>query len=125
VQLQRADHLGIKISDEMLNSALTDVAGRNKMKFSDLPAALEQQGIDYRQYREEMRKEMTLSMLRQRDVYQRIYVSPREIEQCAAKIEGHAERQRRVRARAHPRLDPGVRDTGTDRRAHLEGTGHL
>ena len=66
VQLQRADRLGIKISDEMLNSALTDVAGRNKMKFSDLPAALEQQGVDYRQYREEMRKEMTLSMLRQR-----------------------------------------------------------
>jgi len=88
VQLQRADHLGIKISDEMLNSALTDVAGRNKMKFSDLPAALEQQGIDYRQYREEMRREMTLSMLRQRDVYQRIYVSPREIEQCAAKSKG-------------------------------------
>jgi peptidyl-prolyl cis-trans isomerase SurA len=85
VQLQRADRLGIKISDEMLNSALTDVAGRNKMKFSDLPAALEQQGVDYRQYREEMRKEMTLSMLRQRDVYQRIYVSPREIEQCATK----------------------------------------
>ena len=88
VQLQRADHLGIKISDEMLNSALTDVAGRNKMKFSDLPAALEQQGVDYRQYREEMRREMTLSMLRQRDVYQRIYVSPREIEQCAAKTKG-------------------------------------
>ena len=88
VQLQRADRLGIKISDEMLNSALTDVAGRNKMKFSDLPAALEQQGVDYRQYREEMRKEMTLSMLRQRDVYQRIYVSPREIEQCATKSKG-------------------------------------
>jgi peptidyl-prolyl cis-trans isomerase SurA len=85
VQVQRADRLGIKITDEMLNSALSDVASRNNMKFSDLPAALEQQGIDYRAYREEMRKEMTLSMLRQRDVYQRIYVSPREIEQCAAK----------------------------------------
>jgi peptidyl-prolyl cis-trans isomerase SurA len=85
VQLQRADRLGITVSDEMLNSALTDVASRNNMKFSDLPATLEQQGVDYRQYRDEMRKEMTLSMLRQRDVYQRIYVSPREIEQCAAK----------------------------------------
>jgi peptidyl-prolyl cis-trans isomerase SurA len=85
VQMQRADRLGIKISDEMLNSALTDVAKRNNLKFSDLPTALEAQGVDYRAYRDEMRKEMTLSMLRQRDVYQRIYVSPREIEQCAAK----------------------------------------
>ena len=85
LQAQRADRLGIKVTDEMLNSALTDVASRNNIKFSDLPAALEQQGVDYRGYRDEMRKEMTLSMLRQRDVYQRIYVSPREIEQCAAK----------------------------------------
>jgi peptidyl-prolyl cis-trans isomerase SurA len=88
VQMQRADRLGIKVSDEMLNAALTDVANRNNMKFSDLPAALEQQGVDYRAYRDEIRKEMTLSMLRQRDVYQRIYVSPREIEQCAAKSKG-------------------------------------
>jgi len=85
LQMQRADRLGIKVTDEMLNSALTDVAARNNIKFSDMPAALEQQGVDYRNYREEMRKEMTLSMLRQRDVYGRIYVSPREIEQCAAK----------------------------------------
>src|SRR5262245_9248823 len=86
LQMQRADRLGIKVTDELLNSALTDVAARNNIKFSDLPAALEQQGVDYRRYRDEMRKEMTLSMLRQRDVYSRIYVSPREIEQCAVKM---------------------------------------
>jgi peptidyl-prolyl cis-trans isomerase SurA len=85
VQLQRADRLGLKVSDEMLNQALTDVAQRNKIKFSDLPAALEQQGIDYRSYRDDVRKEMTLQMLRQRDVISRVYVSPREVEQCIAK----------------------------------------
>lgn len=85
VQLQRADRLGIKVSDEMLNQALTDVAARNKIKFSDLPAALEQQGVDYRSYRDDVRKEMTLQVLRQRDVISRVYVSPREVEQCIAK----------------------------------------
>jgi peptidyl-prolyl cis-trans isomerase SurA len=85
VQMQRADRLGIKVSDEMVNSALTEVAQRNKIKFSDLPATLEQQGIDYRAYRDEVRKEMTLSLLRQRDVLSRVYVSPREIDQCIAK----------------------------------------
>lgn len=83
--MQRADHLGIQITDEMLNQALTDVAQRNNIKFSELPAALESQGVDYRSYREEMRKEMTLQMVRQRDVYGRIYVSPRELDQCVAK----------------------------------------
>jgi peptidyl-prolyl cis-trans isomerase SurA len=85
IQMQRADRLGIKVSDEMLNQTLTDVAGRNKLSFSDLPAALESQGVDYRSYREEVRREMTLNLLRQRDVYARIYVSPREIEQCVTR----------------------------------------
>jgi peptidyl-prolyl cis-trans isomerase SurA len=85
VQMQRADRLGLKVSDEMVNQALAEVATRNKIQFSDLPAALEAQGVDYRSYREEVRREMTLNALRQRDVYSRIYVSPREVEQCFAK----------------------------------------
>jgi peptidyl-prolyl cis-trans isomerase SurA len=85
VQMQRADRLGLKVSDEAVNQALADVATRNKIQFSDMPAALEAQGIDYRAYREEVRREMTLNGLRQRDVYSRIYVSPREVEQCYAK----------------------------------------
>jgi peptidyl-prolyl cis-trans isomerase SurA len=88
LQLQRADRLGIQVTDEMLNTALTDVAERNNIKFSDLPAALEQQGVDYRNYRDEMRKEMLLTALRQRDVYSRIYVSPRELDQCVTKRKG-------------------------------------
>lgn len=85
IQMQRAQRLGLQVSDEMLNQTLTEVAGRNNIKFSDLPAALEAQGIDYRSYREEVRREMILGQLRQRDVYARIYVSPREVEQCVAK----------------------------------------
>ena len=85
VQMQRADRLGIKISDEMVNQALTEVAQRNKINFSDLPAVLEKQGVDYRSYRDDIRKEMTLQMLRQRDVLSRVYVSPREVDQCIAK----------------------------------------
>jgi peptidyl-prolyl cis-trans isomerase SurA len=83
--VQRAERLGIQITDEVLNTALTDVAQRNNIQFSDLPAALEQQGVDYRSYRDEMRREMTMTALRQRDVYSRIFVSPREVDQCVAK----------------------------------------
>jgi peptidyl-prolyl cis-trans isomerase SurA len=85
LQMQRAERLGLKVSDEMINNALTDVARRNNIKFSDLPAALESQGINYRDYRDEVRRDMVLQGLRQRDVIARVYVSPREVDQCIAK----------------------------------------
>ncbi|HEX8757511.1 MAG TPA: peptidylprolyl isomerase, partial [Steroidobacteraceae bacterium] len=73
------------ISDDQLNSALADVAKRNNIAFSDLPTVLSQQGIDYASYREQMRQQLTIGLLRQRDVLQRIAVTPREIDQFLAK----------------------------------------
>jgi peptidyl-prolyl cis-trans isomerase SurA len=81
IQLQRAQHDGIKVTDETLNAALSDVARRNNLSLSQLPQALAAQGLDYGAYREDLRKEITLSMLRQRDVLDRIVVTPKEIDQ--------------------------------------------
>ena len=85
IQAQRASRAGLKVSDEALNSALTEVAQRNNIPLSQLPKALAQQGIDYASYREEMRRELTLGLLRQRDVLQRISITPREIDQFLTK----------------------------------------
>jgi peptidyl-prolyl cis-trans isomerase SurA len=85
IEVQRANHAGVKVSDEMLNSALQDVARRNNLTLTQLPDALKQQGVDYAEYRDEIRKEMMLQMLRQRDVLQHISVTPREIDQFLEK----------------------------------------
>ncbi len=90
IQVQRATRIGVQVSDEMLNEALRDVAKRNNIPFEEMPNALERQGIDYASYREEMRREIMLTMLRQRDVYPRIYVSPRELDQALDRAEGQA-----------------------------------
>lgn len=82
IQIQRAAKLGIQVSDDMLNTALDNVARTNNINFADLPRTLEQQGIDYRAYRDEIRRQMTLQLLRQRDVIGRINISPREMEQA-------------------------------------------
>jgi peptidyl-prolyl cis-trans isomerase SurA len=82
IQIQRAGKLGVQVPDEMLNEALRDVAKRNSIPFEQMPTVLASQGVDYATYREEMRREITMSMLRQRDVVPRIYVSPRELEQA-------------------------------------------
>ncbi len=85
IQMQRAKHVGLTISDEQLNSALQEIAARNKIPFDQLPTALAAQGIDYKQYRESMRKELTLNTLRQRDVISHINVTPRELDQYLAR----------------------------------------
>ena len=82
IQIQRAQHLGVQVSDEMLNEALRDVAKRNSMPFEQMPDALASQGLDYASYRDDLRREISISMLRQRDVFPRIYVSPRELDQA-------------------------------------------
>lgn len=82
IQLQRAERMGIRISDEMLNQALTNVAGQAGQTINELPALLAEQGIDYNRYRRDMREQMALQQLRQIDVVGRIQVSPREIQQC-------------------------------------------
>jgi peptidyl-prolyl cis-trans isomerase SurA len=81
IEAQRAKRLGLTISDEQLNGALQEIAARNKIAFDQLPTTLQSQGIDYKQYRESMRKELTLSELRQRDVIAHIIVTPHELDQ--------------------------------------------
>ena len=81
IQMQRANRAGVKVPDETVNAALQDVAKRNGLTLSQLPDALVKQGEDYAAYREDLRKEITLSLLRQRDVLQHISVTPREIDQ--------------------------------------------
>jgi peptidyl-prolyl cis-trans isomerase SurA len=85
IQVQRANHAGVKVADETVNAALQDVAKRNGLTLSQLPQALASQGEDYAAYREDLRKEITLSMLRQRDVLAHISVTPREIDQFLEK----------------------------------------
>ena len=89
IELEQAKHDGIAISDDQLNAALAEVAKRNNIPFADLPTVLSQQGIDYASYRNEMRQQLTIGLLRQRDVLQRIVVTPREIDQFLAKQAKH------------------------------------
>jgi len=90
IQMQRADRIGIQISDQMLNQAIAQIAESNNMRFEDLPAILAQDGIDYAEYRRDMRKQMTLEQLKRIDVVNRISVSPREVEACIADLEDNA-----------------------------------
>ena len=90
LQLQRAEKVGIQVSDETLNQALATIAQRNSIPLSDLPAMLAQEGVDYATYRRDLRRQITIDQLRQRDVLQRINVSPKEVDAYLALQEGKA-----------------------------------
>jgi peptidyl-prolyl cis-trans isomerase SurA len=85
IEAQHAKRVGLTVSDEQLNGALQEIATRNKIPFDQLPTALAAQGVDYKSYRESMRRELTLNTLRQRDVIAHISVSPHELEQYLAR----------------------------------------
>ena len=92
IQVQRAERLGVQVTDEMVNTTLADIAKRNSIPFDQLPQSLAQQGIDYREFRDDIRKQMTLQLLRQRDVIGRINISPRELDQFLARQQNAPDR---------------------------------
>lgn len=81
IQLQRAERDGITIPDEILNRALSDIARRNNTTLSGMPALLAADGIDYADYRNDLREQLIMERLRVRDVTSRIAVSEREIDE--------------------------------------------
>ena len=95
IQLQRAERAGITVPDEMLNRALADIARRNGTTLSGLPELLAQDGVDYAAYRNEMREQMIMQSLRQRDVVSRIGVNPRELEEYLEREASTAYRNQR------------------------------
>lgn len=87
IQLQRAERIGIQVSDQILNGAIAGVAEQNGFAFEDMPRVLAADGISYAAYRREMREQLILDQLKRIDVVGRISVAPREIDQCLADIE--------------------------------------
>jgi len=87
IQLQRAERIGIQVSDQLLNQSISEVAAQNGIAFEDMPRILAEEDISYAAYRREMREQLILDQLRRMDVIGRISVAPREIDQCLANLE--------------------------------------
>ena len=87
IQLQRAERIGIQVSDQLLNQSIAEVAAQNGIAFEDMPRVLAEEDISYAAYRREMREQLILDQLRRMDVIGRISVAPREIDQCLADLE--------------------------------------
>jgi len=84
IQLQRAHNTGIRITDEQLNQSLAELAQRNHMSLDQFAAAVQQDGVPFSAFRDQLRDQLTVEQLRQRDVARRIMVSDREVDNYLA-----------------------------------------
>lgn len=84
IQLQIGDRSGIRITDEELNQAVATIAQRNNLTLEQFSQALQRDGLSLDDAREQVRREMIISRVRQRRVAERIQVTDQEVENFLA-----------------------------------------
>ncbi len=84
LQVQFARESGLRIADAELDGAVRRIADNNRLSLAEFRAALERDGIAWQRFREDIREEITLSRLREREVESRIVVSDGEIDNYLA-----------------------------------------
>lgn len=79
LQLQLAERGGIRVDDDTLNEQMSKIAAQNNMSLTQFSQELTKSGTNYPAVREQVRREMTIAQLRQRQISQRIRISDQEI----------------------------------------------
>src|SRR5262245_37126929 len=79
-QAQLARDTGIRVDELQLDRAVQRIASSNNMTLADFRSALERDGLPYDTFRKEVREQIALSRLREREVDDKIQVSDSEID---------------------------------------------
>jgi len=90
-QLQLARDTGLRIDETQLDRAVQRVAQNNNMSLTDFRGALERDGVGYQAWREDLREQMLLNRLREREVDDKIQVSDSEIDLFLADLKTRPE----------------------------------
>lgn len=80
VQTQMAKDYGLSVDDNQLDQAIQRIASSNRLTIAQFQQALQKDGLDFRRFREEIRNEMMIGRLREREVDNRVTVSDAEID---------------------------------------------
>jgi len=83
-QLQLARETGLQIDDLQLDATIARIAESNKMPLAEFRRTLERDGIPFDKFREEVRTEIILARLREREVDNKISVAESEIDNFIA-----------------------------------------
>lgn len=84
VQTQAAQDAGIRVNDQEVDRAVESVAQQNRVSVGDLRAQVERSGMTWNKYRDELRKQVQVIRLREREVDSKIQVFDGEIDNYLA-----------------------------------------
>ena len=91
LQIQMAQNTGIRVDDETLNRTISNIARENELSLNQFREILEQDGYGYENFRREIRDEILISRLQQRQVDNRVIVTDREIDNYLSNQEHQGE----------------------------------
>lgn len=80
LQLQLAEQTGLRIDDRRLNDSVAAIASQNGLSLREFRDILERDGYDFAKFREQIREQLLINQVQQRNVTDRITVSDRDIE---------------------------------------------
>jgi peptidyl-prolyl cis-trans isomerase SurA len=79
-QLQLAQEMGIRVDDIMLDRAVARIAEQNKMSVQDFRNQLEREGTPFARFREEIREQIIMQRVREREVDNKIQIAESEVD---------------------------------------------
>jgi peptidyl-prolyl cis-trans isomerase SurA len=91
-QLQTARDTGIRIDEVQLDRAVQRIAENNKMTLAEFRSTLERDKVPFEAWREDLREQIILQRLREREVEDKIQVSDTEIDLFLEEMKTHPER---------------------------------
>ena len=88
--LQYAKETGIRIDDTTVERTILRVAEENKLSPDEFRKVLEREGIPYANYREDIRRQITIQRVRDREVDSKVTVSDGEVDNYLATVASQA-----------------------------------
>lgn len=81
LQIERASQYGIRLNQAALNKRVEDIANQNKISVAQLRRELLKEGVDFADFREDIKRNAIITSARKRLVFEKIKVSDSEIKQ--------------------------------------------
>ncbi len=86
LQLQAAEKAGIIIDEATTDRAMQNIAKRNNLTLSEFKKALDAQGLDYLEFRDNLKQEITLEKLKVRKVENSVTITDSEAQRLAEQL---------------------------------------
>lgn len=92
LQLQLASRMGVKVTSEQLDKTLDNIAKQNKLSRAEFKQKMENAGMNYQIYRQDLSNQYTVQMVQQQVLGAQVHLDAKEVKRYIAELKTHLER---------------------------------